>query len=29
MADFTYVPLAGGGFGYTAFVRRLRGLVPG
>ena len=24
MADFTYVPMAGGGFGYTAFVRRLR-----
>jgi putative transposase len=30
VADFTYVPLAGGGFGYTAFViDAYAGLIPG
>jgi transposase InsO family protein len=30
VADFTYVPLAGGGFGYTAFViAAYAGLIPG
>ena len=30
VADFTYVPLAGGGFGYTAFViDAFAGLIPG